>query len=113
MKKIRKSVFETNSSSTHSMCVCPTDEFNQFVDGGMLYNYNEDQLIPLIVVQEEYKKDTGDQMIDPVKFKKWCKNRDYSNYDDFGYGEYETFDESYTSKSGDEITIFGFYGYNG
>ena len=36
MKQIRKNVFETNSSSTHTLAICTEDEYKE-----ILFNYGE------------------------------------------------------------------------
>lgn len=38
MKQIRKNVFETNSSSTHTLAICTEDEYKDWQDGKMLFN---------------------------------------------------------------------------
>ena len=38
MKTIRYNVFETNSSSTHSLIICTDDEFEKWKNGGCFYN---------------------------------------------------------------------------
>lgn len=37
MLQIRQGVFETNSSSTHSITICSEDEYQKWVDGDMLF----------------------------------------------------------------------------
>ena len=42
MKQIRKNVFETNSSSTHTLAICTEDEYKEWQDGKLLFNkWNE------------------------------------------------------------------------
>lgn len=42
MKQIRKNVFETNSSSTHTLAICTEDEYKDWQDGKLLFNkWNE------------------------------------------------------------------------
>lgn len=42
MKQIRKNVFETNSSSTHTLAICTEDEYKDWKDGKLLFNkWNE------------------------------------------------------------------------
>lgn len=42
MKQIRKNVFETNSSSTHTLAICTEDEYKKWQEGKMLFNkWNE------------------------------------------------------------------------
>ncbi len=38
MLKIRKNVFETNSSSSHSLVVCDNKTWNEFKEGRLFYN---------------------------------------------------------------------------
>lgn len=102
MIQIRQGVFETNSSSTHSICICTQDEFNKFKNGEMVYNNWDEEL----VTEEE--------------FEKMCKSNDYivdykdkKNFDDFFYKGYlETYIEKFTSPSGDEMVAFGEYGHD-
>ena len=44
MYQIRQGVFETNSSSTHSLCICTKKEYEDFKDGKLSYNYYGDRL---------------------------------------------------------------------
>ena len=37
---------------------------------------------------------------------------EYETYSDLGGGEYETFEKTYTTKNGDIVVAFGFYGYD-
>lgn len=37
MEQIRRNVFETNSSSTHSITMCPKEEFEKWKNGEMFY----------------------------------------------------------------------------
>jgi hypothetical protein len=42
MKQIRRNVFETNSSSTHTLAICTEDEYKDWKDGKLLFNkWNE------------------------------------------------------------------------
>ena len=96
MKQIRIGEFETNSSSTHSLNICTIDEWNDWISGKLLFNPYKKKFI-----------DSGSN--NPGK-------GDYYTYDEYwdDLNEYlEGYDEHYTSKSGDEIVIFGAYGYNG
>ena len=43
MKLIRESVFETNSSSTHSLTVCLASTLQDWKDGKLLYSEGEDK----------------------------------------------------------------------
>lgn len=90
--QIRHDLFETNSSSVHSLTIVPESEIDKWREGKLFYSYDEDRLIPISEI-ENYDPD-------------WI-----SNFEDFG-DEYETFFEKYTSPSGDKIVAFGYYGHD-
>ena len=43
---IRYGVFETNSSSSHSLCVCTKEEYEKFKKGDLVLDIYESKLIP-------------------------------------------------------------------
>ena len=43
---IRYGVFETNSSSSHSLCVCMKEEYEKFKKGDLVLDTYESELIP-------------------------------------------------------------------
>lgn len=96
MKQIRKNVFETNSSSTHSITICTNEEFCMFESGEMLFDTYSEELVMKSDVEktnDEYRYQTYYQYIDDSHL--------------------EMYDEHYTSPSGDRIVAFGKYGYDG
>ena len=47
MKQIRNSIFETNSSSVHSLTFCTVEEYNKFLNGELyLDTYNNTLCLP-------------------------------------------------------------------
>lgn len=42
---VRYKVFETNSSSSHSLCVCTPEEYEKFVKKKLVVDINNDKLI--------------------------------------------------------------------
>jgi len=98
-RTIRRKVFETNSSSTHSITICTKEEYDKWIEG-------------ILVL------DTWDYMLKEEKDCKhpsWCithekyfKEEDEDYYDD----DDEYYETKYTSPSGDELIIFGKYGSN-
>lgn len=88
MKQIRLGIFETNSSSTHSIVICTDEEFEKWKNGELVYD-GDKSLIPPTEDNPEYE----------------------NNYDEFG--EYaEVCHTEYTTKSGDKINIICSYGYD-
>ena len=91
--KIRKGVFETNSSSTHSMTICTKKEWSDWIDGLVYFDTDMHRFEPAIPANKDFDKLT---------------------YDEFMFdNRLNTFMKSHTTESGDEIVIFGEYGYDG
>ena len=115
MKVIRFGVFETNSSSTHSICICTQEEFDKWKKGELYYDYWDEALIsesdiPLeereLIHLDEYAEENEDRY-DEIKDAK----NDYRVYD--RESEYlEWYDKRFTTPSGDKMIAFGWYGNN-
>lgn len=43
--KIRRGVFETNSSSSHAFCICTEDEYRKFNQGLMFFDHESSKMI--------------------------------------------------------------------
>lgn len=93
--QVRRGVFETNSSSVHTLCICSADDYDKWKNGKLFYDLYNDTLV-----------------VDSDKIQE----NDYMTYDEFfdylsdlGYEEYK---ENYKSKSGDDIVAFGYYGFD-
>lgn len=87
MRTIRFGVFETNSSSVHSLTIVTKSQFDRWVNGKLVYDTLEEKLV---------EPDEEDDEL--------------QSYEDFG-NEMETFFENYKTECGDEIVVFGYYGY--
>ena len=124
MIQIRQNIFETNSSSTHSITICREDEYQDWVAGNTLlilycpYNTPE---------YEESKYFTGKDFIN-VKdahkiynllcdnsWKNWDFSEIFATYEEYFDDYYlNTFETLYKDKeTGAEYTAFGKYGYDG
>lgn len=97
-RTIRRGVFETNSSSVHSMVICSDEEWRKWQLGELVYDYWSDKLIEVTDETEP----NGDCYFDfgEVIECSWFK-------------DYHTFSKEYTTESGDLIHIFGYYGCDG
>lgn len=117
MKRVvRRGVFETNSSSVHSLTMCSDEEWKAWERGERLWY--EDKLITI----DEFKDDIrrwkhGD--IDHMTEDEWKKLCDdcgaytfesIDNYIERCY--YEWFDQTYTTPKGEIIHAFGYYGHD-
>ena len=79
MKQIRRNVFETNSSSTHSITMCMKSDYDKWVAGELVWNRWADELV---------------EITPEVKASMEDNDRDYLTYEqfnDYDYLEYETF----------------------
>lgn len=91
---IRRNVFETNSSSTHSITMCSEEEYNKWKNGELLLDYWSDSFV-------EATEENRD-------------NEDCKTYEDYWDNEYlEDYEFSYVAKNGEKIIAFGQYGYDG
>lgn len=140
-RQIRKSVFETNSSSTHSLTICTEEEYKRWKKGELLYKRWDEKFVEAgeYILTDEIKE-LAKLDYDKKKQKYWKKWEDlseeereelysikleekktddmrgtmtyYEYYDDYCYG-LTNYEEYYTSPSGDKLVIFGRYGYDG
>ncbi len=114
MKQIRVGVFETNSSSTHSLTIVSKEEYEKFKEGEYVWNSNDGKL--------QSVEDAKNSLI--ADRKRWDKEfeatkeeveemleEDTKSFDEFG-SNYETFETEYETKSGDKVVAFGYYGYD-
>lgn len=121
-KQIRRNVFETNSSSTHSLTMCMECEYDKWEAGELLF------------WEDENKFGTKEEIIEEMKTMKWYSgslrypdvdwNDEDQVYDIFSdarvktfeqYFEneyYETYAESYRTSSNETVVAFGYFGYD-
>ena len=135
-RQIRHSVFESNSSSTHSLTMCSEEEFEQWKNGELLFDeWGSESFVKANslsdddkkyaaqdyeIHKDEFSKDWSD-LSESAKEKYYTKyakennivDDDAKTYEAWEHDDLETFVYRYTSKSGDTIVAFGKYGYDG
>lgn len=135
-RQIRRGVFETNSSSTHSLTMCSEEEFEQWKNGELLFDeWGSESFVKANSLsdddkkyavkdyenhKDEFSKDWSD-LSESAKEKYYTKyakennivDEDAKTYEEWRHSNLETFVDRYTSKSGDKIVAFGKYGYDG
>lgn len=147
--QVRQGVFETNSSSTHTLTVCSKDDFDKWKKGEVLWLDRDWQKLDtdknfvtpeeLEELAEKYNEeqqkriDSGDKFAHTVDIDKVLnEQRDYDSYYDSYWDtersaleaytmddwyarnvDLETYSQSFTSPSGDEMVAFGAFGYDG
>lgn len=99
MFSIRRGVFETNSSSTHSMTMCLQSDYDKWERGEVLYDKYNSKFVP--VEEAETYKITN-------KYSKLVTENEFWND-----GRFEGFSDTFTTPNGETIVAFGEYGYDG
>lgn len=98
MIQIRRNLFETNSSSTHSITMCTKSDYEKWEKGELVYDMDHKKLIPASEVKEvENDEDDEDKTLfkSPKEFYEWIENNLY----------YETYESEFN-----DVVAFGFYG---
>jgi hypothetical protein len=113
MIQIRSSVFETNSSSTHSITICTENEFERWQKGEMFFNRDDDTLVEKSKLPQEIldllnDEDAEDDIVEQMEELDKGIFLTYEQWSE--YEQLENYVEEYTSPSGDKIVAFGFYG---
>lgn len=127
MKVIRRGVFETNSSSTHSITMCSQDEYDAWNSGELFFNkggwssysvnkdkefVTKDEAIE-ILTNNKYPPDedlntlSDDELIDYFKDNEIYDSESYFDRD------LESYESTYVTKSGEKVVAFGYFGYDG
>lgn len=135
-RQIRRGVYETNSSSTHSLTMCSEEEFEQWKNGELLFDeWGYESFVKANSLsdddkkyaaqdyenhKDDFSKDWSD-LSESAKEKYYSKyakennivDEDAKTYEEWQHDDLETFVNRYTNKSGDKIVAFGKYGYDG
>lgn len=118
--QIRQGVFETNSSSVHSITICSKTDYDKWIKGEILLNEEkqfisrEEAIEELKKLKEEYDGSLNINYdnkaeVDEYLFK-WLDIWNYEYYCDYVLKYYEGFSEEYTTENGDMVVAFGYFG---
>ena len=121
MIQVRKNVFETNSSSTHSLVMATASEFDKWQSGEYYYcnswyswdeehapeafkgKFKEGSFFPVAEVDAYYEA-KGEER----------ESYDFQTYEEFCDSDYLEFEDySYTTPGGEEIVAIAKFGYDG
>lgn len=137
MYSIRRNVFETNSSSTHSLIICSDKTYNDWLDGKVVYNSYAEEFVEAkqpteidfhkaeVMYTENksyYMKDWKD--LTPEMQLAYLKENVMEENDTYQYRTYEdyknemdsmeeSFERTYETEHGDVVHILGYMGYDG
>lgn len=123
MKKVRHGVFETNSSSVHTLTICTDEQYGLYMNGELLLcrcdwilkgtKYEGREFFTpeeAAEIEKEYLTKYGYAYDD--KSIENSVHDDFESYDD--EDEYlEYYEEHFVTPSGDKMVAFGRYGYDG
>lgn len=125
MIQIRRGVFETNSSSTHSITICSESEFDKWKNGKVYFNdsyysslkgegqwLTKEEAIRAIISSgyppKENPYDMDSETLDNLLSDEYNIYTYYNYFNDY---DYEHYAEDYRTEHGDDIVAFGYYGY--
>ena len=113
MINIRNGLFETNSSSVHSLTMTSGANYDKWADGDVVYDENENEFITLDEAKARYKILEGnysdnDELADLLREEYVYTFETY----DTAHEYYETFSDSYITENGERVVAFGYYGHD-
>ena len=105
-RQIRIGVFETNSSSVHTLSIVSEKDFERWEDGELLFSRWDDKFV-------EASSVTREKYVDEWDGSEYYDDDGYQTYDEWLDDDYlEYYIERYTTESGDKIVAFGKYGHD-
>lgn len=122
MLKIRQGVFETNSSSTHSLILCSKGEYEKLKQEELFIDVWDNSLITLEEAKDKYTADAEKYNLDCHDIYKVSEEEaiDLLNeydvartLDSYCSNYFERFEKEYTTPNGESIVAFGYYGFDG
>lgn len=135
MLQIRKNVFETNSSSTHSITMCSKDDYDRWGNGEVYLNegwwskdntseytdkkfVTRDEVNDILSHDKYYHGYYDDEGNGKDKKPEDLTDKELVEYDIYTFDKYyeheylEWFNASYTTDSGETVVAFGLFGYD-
>ena len=137
MISVRRNVFETNSSSTHSLIICSDKMYNDWKNMKVVYDNDNDEFVeakqPTEIdfnkAEAMYMENKSDYMKDwkdltPEMQLAYLKENVMEENDSYQYKTYddyrnemnsmeESFERTWETEHGDVVHILGYMGYDG
>lgn len=121
MIQIRSGVFETNSSSVHSICICSSEnEYNRWANDldsinkeSCLFDKYRQRFVPIEEVLSEIPirfEDARDIDFSCINHHQYMTKNRYEEYCNDNL--FENYEEDFTTPSGDKMIAFGYYGHD-
>lgn len=127
-RQVRRGVFETNSSSTHSITMCMKSDYDRWNNGEGFFYIGSGFGFPDDNKPQKGHFYTKDEVLNFLKVCRYCPdNVDWGDEDEvkellreneFIDCEYENdylewYEDEFTTPNGDTVVAFGEYGYDG
>lgn len=141
MYSIRRDVFETNSSSTHSLVICNDQEYKDWKNRKLMYDVYAEKFIDankFTITPHQYQEGQQHYEDNKTKYMKdWIdltedEQKSYlfefiiliiNDYDPYQYKDYndyvsemqnqeESFEKKYTTPRGDVVHVLGYFGHD-
>lgn len=106
MKQIRKNVFETNSSSTHTLAICTEDEYKDWKDGKLLFNKWKETFIKNTIKITKQDREEAEEYYNRSKGKYY---KDWSELTDAEKEEY-TYNRVAQQRRQEKNSLFDYEG---
>ena len=124
MRQIRRGVFETNSSSVHSITMCMKEDYDKWKNGEVYLNkffwgfesiYNKKQFVTkeeAIDIFMKSRLNTEEYLLelDAEELEKIFRSEEIYSYDNYNTENFESFWDTFTTPNGDTVVSFGYYG---
>lgn len=124
MRQIRRGVFETNSSSVHSITMCMKEDYDKWKNGEVYLNkffwgfesiYNKKQFVTkeeAIDIFMKSRLNTEEYLLelDAEELEKIFMSEEIYSYDNYNTENFESFWDTFTTPNGDTVVSFGYYG---
>lgn len=117
-KQIRRGVFETNSSSVHSLTMCTESEYDRWESGELLYwecrdgFYTKEDILKKLKLDKDYIFEDWD---DENRVREiFQREHIYTSEQYFDDKEcyFETFCQTCALPTGESVVAFGYYGHD-
>ena len=114
--QIRRGVFETNSSNTHSLTICTKEKYDKWKENKLFFDFDrgekfftKDELEIEMKSSKYFDKESYEEDPDDF-FDIWAEDNEFYLFDDWGDEYLEQFYEEFITPSGDEMVAFGEFG---
>lgn len=127
MIQVRNGVFETNSSSTHSLTMCMESDYIEWSNGKVYLNdgwgvstspYKDKKFVTKeevidILMHKTYKPSVDLYDMNEEDFEEYVREDGYYTFDNYDNEYLEPFEETFVTPNGEKVICFGQYGYDG